>query len=54
MTREDWEHVERVLHKPDVRVAMRGRCEEQGREWEGCCSVMFHIYQQCKWCGERK
>lgn len=54
MTRDDWELVESVLHKPDVQVAMRGRCEEQGHDFENCCSMMFQIYQQCKWCGARR
>jgi hypothetical protein len=54
MRRDEWQHYEKVQHKPDVNLAMRARCEEQGHEYENCCSQMFHIYQQCKWCGERR
>ncbi len=36
------------------REAMKKRCEDQGHEWENCCSAWFEIYQQCKWCGEKK
>jgi hypothetical protein len=28
------------------------RCREQGHVWENCCSIMFQVYQRCKWCGE--
>ncbi len=31
---------------------MRERCEEQGHDWENCCSVILQVYQRCKWCGE--
>lgn len=51
MTRDEWSEIERILGKDTVRLAMRGRCEEQGHDWESCCSVVFQIYQQCKWCG---
>lgn len=54
MTREEWKQVEKHLHDPNVREAMRGRCEEQGHEYENCCSALFQIYEQCKWCGERR
>ncbi len=33
------------------REEMKKRCEEQGHYWENCCSVLFEIYQRCKWCG---
>lgn len=36
------------------KITMRQRCEDQGHEWENCCSVVFEIYQKCKWCGEIK
>ena len=57
MTRDEWKEVEKDLHKPEVRRAMAGRCEEQGHDWENCCSADFGmlgglgIYQGCKWCG---
>lgn len=34
--------------------AMRDRCHEQGHDFVNCCSVMFRIYQACKWCGEER
>lgn len=57
MTRDEWRLYEKVQNKPDVNLAMRARCEEQGHDFENCCSAisaMFHIYQQCKWCGEKR
>ena len=54
MTRDEWKRYEDVRYKPDVKTAMRARCEEQGHEYENCCSAMFQIYQQCKWCGARR
>lgn len=54
MTREEWQRVEEVLHKPEVRLAMMGRCEEQDHQWENCCSMFMQLYEQCKWCGARK
>lgn len=54
MTRDEWDRFERVQNKPEVVLAMRARCEEQGHEYENCCSAMFHIYAQCKWCMERR
>jgi len=30
------------------------RCEEQGHDWENCCSVLFRIYQRCKYCGAER
>src|SRR5689334_2587127 len=32
--------------------AMRDRCQEQGHQWENCCSFTFRVYMRCKWCGE--
>lgn len=54
MKRSDWDEFEKVQDKPDVRLSMRARCEEQGHEWENCCSFMFRVYQACKWCGAEK
>jgi len=54
MTRDEWQTYEKVQNKPDVKLAMRARCEEQGHEYENCCSATFRIYQQCKWCGEQR
>jgi hypothetical protein len=54
MTRDDWQRYEKVQNAPDVRLAMQARCEEQGHDWENCCSSMFQIYMACKWCGERR
>jgi len=36
----------------ETKEAMRDRCHEQGHDYENCCSVVFQIYQRCKWCGE--
>ena len=52
--RERAEHLEDLLTKQDVIEAMRERCEEQGHEYENCCSLMFQIYQRCKWCGSER
>jgi hypothetical protein len=54
MTREDWQYYEKIQNDEKVLFAMRARCEEQGHELENCCSVMFQIYQRCKWCGEKR
>ena len=50
----EWNEVERSLADPKVNLAMRARCEEQEHQWENCCSVMFQLYKQCKWCGEKR
>lgn len=54
MTRDEWEQYEAIKSDPTVVLAMRARCEEQGHEWENCCSVTFQVYQACKWCGEKR
>lgn len=54
MTRDDWQRFEKVAREPDVKFAMRARCEEQGHEWVGACTAMFQVYRECKWCGETK
>ncbi len=38
----------------EVDDLMRKRCDEQGHQYENCCSAMFRIYQRCKWCGEER
>lgn len=43
-----------ALNKPDARRAMELRCEEAGHEFENCLSWNFQVYQECKWCGERR
>jgi hypothetical protein len=43
-----------LLTAPEVKEAMRERCEEQGHDYENCCSVTFRVYQRCKWCGEER
>lgn len=53
MTRDEWKRFDEALWSKDGQLAMRGRCEEQGHDWENCCSMTFRIYQQCKWCGEQ-
>jgi len=54
MRRDDWKAYEKISGTPDVLLAMKCRCEEQGHEFENCCSVMLQLYQECKWCGERR
>ena len=52
MTRDEWAEVERVINNPDVKIAMKGRCEEQGHDWEnGADFIPLRVYQYCKWCG---
>jgi hypothetical protein len=38
----------------ETKEAMRDRCEEQGHDWQNCCSVFFRVYMRCKWCGEER
>jgi hypothetical protein len=55
MTREEWKLIERKLAADyDTRQTHAGRCEEQGHQWENCCSAMMQLYERCKWCGERR
>ena len=55
MTRDEWAAFERIQNKPDVQIAMRARCEEQGHDWEGGADLMpLRIFQICKWCGVRQ
>jgi hypothetical protein len=42
------------LSRSDVIEAMKERCDEQGHDYENCCSVFLQVYQQCKWCGEKR
>ena len=37
-----------------MKKAHEERCESQGHEFENCCTVMFQVYQKCKWCGEQR
>ncbi len=54
MTRlTDREYLE-LMNLPKVLEAMAYRCEEQGHDYENCCSVTFRVYQRCKWCGENR
>jgi hypothetical protein len=55
MRRDEWDAFERIQNKPDVQLAMRARCEEQGHEWEnGATFLPLSVFQLCKWCGERR
>lgn len=56
MTREEWKEVEAVLRKSDVQVAMRGRCEEQGHQFDNGADFfpLPRVFMICRWCGERK
>lgn len=31
--------------------AMKDRCTETDHVWENACSILFQLYQVCKWCG---
>lgn len=48
------ERIRELLNKSEVIEAMKERCEEQGHDWENCCSAMFRIYLRCKWCREER
>lgn len=37
-----------------VEEAMIKRCEEQGHDWRGACTIWLQVYEQCKWCGESR
>jgi hypothetical protein len=54
MTRDEWKQVEKYLHDPKVREAMRGRCEEQGHQMDPGLTAMFQFVMICKWCGARQ
>ena len=54
MTRDQWREIEKALRDPKVELAMEGRCEEQGHQWENGGDMFVRPYQFCKWCGERK
>lgn len=43
-----------LLLQPEVKEAMLERCDEQGHDYENCCSVFLQVYQRCKWCGEKR
>lgn len=40
-----------AMYRWQVDELMRKGCEEQGHVMENCCSVVFRIYQKCKYCG---
>lgn len=48
------EQLRASLSDPKVKEAMRERCEEQGHDYENCCSVFLEVYQRCKWCGHKR
>jgi hypothetical protein len=52
MTRNEWKEIEQILSQPTVRLAMRGRCEEQGHQFQNCLTATFQFYEKCKWCEE--
>ena len=45
------EQARRLRNDPKVREGMELRCEEEGHDFENCCSALFQVYQQCRWCG---
>jgi hypothetical protein len=48
--RKEADRLDELLSKPDVRQAMKHRCEQQGHDWKNCCSLTLRVYQQCAWC----
>ncbi len=38
----------------ETREAMADRCHEEGHNYDNCMSVMFRVYQKCKWCGAER
>lgn len=48
------ERLRELLQNNEVREAMRERCDEQGHDFENCCSAWLEVYQRCKWCGQRR
>ncbi len=44
-------HARELLERADVKEAMRIRCEEDGHDYENCCSFLLQVYRRCKWCG---
>lgn len=54
MTRDEWAAYEKIRRDPNVRLAMKGRCEEEDHAMESCMTVAFQIYEECKWCGAIK
>lgn len=54
MTREEWKQYEKVSGDPNVKLAMRCRCEEQGHDWEqGATFMPLRAFLICKWCGSK-
>lgn len=51
---EQAKRIRDLLSEPEVIEAMRARCDEQGHDWENCCSAFLQVYQQCKWCREKR
>lgn len=43
-----------VKEQAAVDAAMKERCEERGHDWENACSILFQVYQVCKWCGAKR
>lgn len=43
-----------LMSKEPVRHAMSLRCDEAGHDFENCMSLTFQVYQECKWCGDRR
>jgi hypothetical protein len=48
------ERARELLDRPEVREAMRIRCEQDGHSWQDACSPLLQIYKVCDWCGARR
>lgn len=40
--------------KNEFKQLQAERCEAQGHDFENCMTVLFQVYQQCKYCGVRR
>ncbi len=38
----------------ETREAMRDRCEEQGHDWQNCCSAFFQAFLRGRWRGKER
>jgi hypothetical protein len=51
--KERYERTTHLLAIPEVREAMRIRCEEQGHQWEPMATPeAFTTFGGCRWCGK--
>jgi hypothetical protein len=57
--REEGKRQDELLARPEVREAMKIRCELEGHSDQNCIGADFGlfsgaaVYQMCQWCGRR-